>query len=105
MLKNSIRNLINKDIKVEDSVVEFSILESKDYIMNYCNITAIPKGLDLTILKMSADIINFDNTEVAEIKSLSQGDTSITFNTSISKREDIFKSYNKTLNKFRDVRK
>ena len=105
MLSSKVKLLIKSDIKIEDSLIEFSILEVKDYIMNYCNRKDVPKELDITIVKLVADIINFDNTDSEEVKSLSQGDTSITFNTTSKKREDLFKNYHKTFKKFRMVRK
>lgn len=112
MNKQLIKSKINANIKIEDSDIEFSILEAKDYIINYCNRNDIPSNLDITILKLVIDLINFDNkssdTEEIDdnVKSISQGDTNITFkDKNKEKREDIFKKYHSKFNKFRMVRK
>lgn len=101
-MKEKIKSLLKEP--VEDSIIEFSILEVEDYIKNYCNRDEIPKELDITIIKIAIDLINYDSSE-NDIKSLNQGDTSITFNIKYKTREDVFINYNKILSRFRKVKK
>lgn len=102
-MKSKIKLLLKEP--VEDSIIEFSILEVQDYIKNYCNIKAVPIALEITIIKIAIDLINYDYIESNEIKSLNQGDTSITYNIKYKTREDIFINYNKILSRFRKVKR
>lgn len=103
-------DIIKKKLKVEveDSELEFSILETEDYIKNYCNRNDIPKELEFTVAKIVADINNeeFKEIENEGINSISQGNSSVSFKDNKRKsKEDILKSYHLILNRFRKVKR
>jgi 2-hydroxy-3-keto-5-methylthiopentenyl-1-phosphate phosphatase len=75
----------DKDIIISDTIQEF---------INYCNISDIPEALEPFIRKKVQTIINYEKengTEtVFDVKSIKEGDTSITYNTEQVSRETIY---------------
>lgn len=72
----------------DDSMLEFELQKTLNYVMNYCNITEIPEILDYRIIdrvcayflynkKNSGSLEGFDYDVV--IKSIKEGDTTITY--------------------------
>lgn len=68
--------------------IDFELRKTLDYVMNYCNITAIPEILDLRIIdrvcgyflyykKNSGSLEGFNYDAV--IKSIKEGDTTLTY--------------------------
>lgn len=106
-----------------DGVFSFAIETAIEEVMNYCNLELedIPKTLHNTIVMMAMDIVNetllsLGNNEdgsLGDTKSLSEGDFSITKETSLEviqgivslSKESFTKSYKRTLNGFRKLRR
>lgn len=105
-MKNKIKDYFSeKGFAIGSSIIEFSIMESVDYVKNFCNIRTVPEEAEFTLMQIAIDLIDYDNVDNNEVKSINQGDTSITFNLKYKQREDIFKAYNKKLSKFRRTKK
>ena len=61
----------------------------ENYIKNYCNLPAVPDGLteifiervcgEFLFSKLQSGVLNSDNLDNSEIKSISEGDVSVTF--------------------------
>jgi len=64
-----------KDLIIGDAIQE---------ALNYCNLAELPEALEPYIRRKSQSIINYEaengTTSVFEIKSIKEGDTSITYN-------------------------
>lgn len=94
----------------KDVLIEFVLEDTKNIILNYCNVVSIPEGLQTTWLKMAMDLYrneNLGNEESGKyVSSISEGDSSVSFKTNYSDFKDsLLKDYMSQLNKFRRLRK
>lgn len=96
------------NIEVSDEIIDLEIEKAKTDICTYCNISTIPSGLINVVANLAFDYINLrvqiKGNDDKEIKSIQEGDTTITFNsnsTNIKSKKNIFDDYLVTLNKFR----
>ncbi len=102
--------LLAKNIEVDDITIDISIDEASDIITEHCNIDTVPEKLKYTLADISVDIIEnqYVHKEDENIKSIQQGDTTISFKDQQHKqikKDEIIKSYTKKLNKFRKLRR
>lgn len=98
-------NDANKDIQLE-----FIIEDVEQKVINYCNITEIPKGLETTCYRIAMDIYKNENIgqedDKLQTKSISEGDTSVTFEQrkyDEGYSDSIIKSYTHQLNRYRKL--
>ncbi|MDK0901569.1 hypothetical protein P5F45_07675 [Clostridium perfringens] len=108
-----LREIVKLDLKcsnidVNDEIIDLEIEKAKTDICTYCNISTIPSGLINVVANLAFDYIKLRNQNInnddKEIKSIEEGDTTITFNsnsTNIKSKKSIFDDYLVTLNKFR----
>lgn len=96
------------NIEVSDEIIDLEIEKAKADVCTYCNISTIPPGLINIVANIAFDYINLRVQSKAnddkEVKSIQEGDTTITFNsnsTKIKSKKSIFDDYLVTLNKFR----
>lgn len=100
---------IKIDDKSEDLLLEFVIDNIKEIILNHCNLDVLPDGLINTCYRMCMDLYRNENLgseeiSLGSISSISEGDTSTSFRSSMSEFKDsILKDYKKQLNKYRKV--
>ena len=93
----------------KDAILEFTIDDVEETIINHCNITEIPTGLNNTVMRMSMDLYRNENLgdesiALGSISSISEGDTSTNFRSSASEFKDsLLKDYKSKLNKYRKV--
>ncbi|MDZ4991902.1 phage head-tail connector protein [Clostridium perfringens] len=96
------------NIEASDEIIDLEIEKAKADVCTYCNISTIPPGLINIVANIAFDYINLRVQSKAnddkEVKSIQEGDTTITFNsnsTNIKSKKSIFDDYLVTLNKFR----
>lgn len=95
---------------VDESIIDLAILRAEYMVKNYCNIDSIPQELIYIVADIVTDIIKekYSIKESDNIKSIQQGDTTISFNSkeevSIS-IEDIVRGYSRDLNKYRRLKR
>ena len=108
----------------KDILLQFALDDTKATILNYCNLTFIPKGLETVWIKMSIEFykasgasagsINVGASASGKVSSISEGDTSVSFDTSSSSgstsgqsstTDGIVNNYIVQLNQFRKVRR
>lgn len=92
----------------KDIALEFVLADTKQRIMNYCNIDNLPQELETTMYRMAIDIYKNESIGSTEdnmtTKSISEGDTSVTFDKRAydsGYSNSIIKSYIPQLNRFR----
>ena len=110
MLKEELVAEIKKNLGIEDATRDLAISDMIQEVMNYCNLTIVCIELEPFIRKKVQTIINYElengTTSVFDVKSIKEGDTSITYNENITK-ETIYglSSEDKaTLRRFRRLR-
>jgi len=106
------KNKVKTNLGIEEDSKDLIISDIIQEVLNYCNITDIPEALEPFIRKKVKTIINYENengTEtVFDVKSIKEGDTSITYNTDEVSRETIYglsEQDRAVLKRFRRLRK
>lgn len=99
------------NIEASDEIIDLEIEKAKADVCTYCNISTIPPGLINIVSNLAFDYINLrvqtkvnDDKDDKEVKSIQEGETTITFNSNspkIKSKENLFNNYLVTLNKFR----
>ncbi len=90
-----------------DELLKLILDEVEEFILSYCRIDAIPDKLKNTIPFMAADLYRYKGYGASslptEVKSISQGNRSVTYDTD-SRPDEVFKEYYKRLNPYRRAR-
>lgn len=79
-------NKVKGNLKLTDDSKDLIILDIMQDIKNYCNLEYVPVELEPFIRKKVKSIIDYENekdngdTSVYDIKSIKEGDTTITYN-------------------------
>ncbi|MDU3526419.1 phage head-tail connector protein [Clostridium sp.] len=77
-------NKVKENLKIEDTSKDLIISDMIQEVENYCNLKALPISLEPFIRKKVKAIINYENengdTIIFDIKSIKEGDTSISYN-------------------------
>lgn len=100
---------INDEDTSKDAILNFTISNVEEIILNHCNIEELPEGLINTGYRMCIDLYRNENlgdegNPLGSISSISEGDTSTSFRSSIAEFKDsLLKDYKKQLNKYRKV--
>ena len=92
----------------KDHLLEFTLGNVTEIILNYCNIKELPKGLEYTAYRMAADLyhneqLGCDSIE-RPVSSMSEGDLSISFSGTVyeaSYTDSLLKNYGKQLGRYR----
>lgn len=93
----------------KDMPLQFAIDDTQDIILNYCNLSELPKALETTAYRMAIDLYRNEapgeeTTPVGLVSSISEGDTSTTFKSPNSEFKDhLLKDYKSQLRRFRKV--
>lgn len=94
MTLDEMKNKVKENLGIEDDSKDLIISDIIQEFINYCNIADIPEALEPFIRKKVQTIINYEKengTEtVFDVKSIKEGDTSITYNTEQVSRETIY---------------
>jgi len=95
----------------KDVILSFVIDKATDMVCNYCNIAEIPVGLNNVLLNMCVDMYRAESLGQEQIqgpvKSISEGDVSVSFGSAASTTENsgmvFLKDYTSQLNRYRKV--
>lgn len=106
-----LKSLLGIDIgdASEDVSMSFIMDDVEETIKNYCNVDEVPDGLCNTAYRMAIDLYQNDNvgngeTSSGPVASITEGDTSVSFDTSNeSFKDSVLKKYEKQLRRYRKV--
>ncbi|MBE6070694.1 MAG: hypothetical protein E7208_01920 [Clostridium butyricum] len=93
----------------KDVILQFTIANVEEIIINHCHLDEVPGGLYMTGYRMCIDLYRNENlgseeTALGSISSISEGDTSTSFRSNIAEFKDsLLKDYKKQLNKYRKL--
>lgn len=93
----------------KDVPLQFAIEDTQDIILNYCNLSDLPQGLETTAYRMAMDLYRNEapgeeTTPLGSVSSISVGDTTTSFKSSASEFKDhLLKDYKAQLKRFRKV--
>lgn len=92
----------------QDAVLQFLLGNVEEIILNHCNVTKMPAGLQHTAYRMAVDLYRNEQMGSAgtqkPVSSISEGDTSVSFSGSLyetSYTDSLLKKYEQQLNRFR----
>lgn len=113
MDKQEMLNLVKQNLNIKDDEKDLIIMDAIQDALNYCNLIELPEEAEIYIRKKAKSIIDYEADQesgaASEIKTISEGDTSITYNVGIkSSKESIYglsKDDKKALSQFRRLRK
>ncbi len=89
---DSLKRLLNISDDSYDFYIEFALEKVREMVKNYCRIDTVPKGLKNTVISMAFDLLRAESYGEKElfgyVKSLSEGDLSLSFDYSAFTSED-----------------
>lgn len=92
MLKDELINLVEQNLNIPDTFIRTIASDVIHDVLNYCNLTELSIELEPFIRKKVKAIINYEKengtTSSFDIKSIKEGDTSITYNVDESTSKD-----------------
>ncbi len=113
MTSEELLSKVKENLKLNDDTKDLIISDVIQEVLNYCNLKEPPIELEPFIRKKVQGIINYEKengTEsVFDVKSISEGDTSVTYNVDKNfSKETVYglsKEDKKSLRAFRRLRK
>ncbi len=104
--------IVKQNLKIEDDSKDLIITDVIQECLNYCNLKEPPAELESFIRRKVKTILDYEaetgGNAVFDVKSIKEGDTSITYNTDEVSRETIYglsDQDKKTLARFRRLRR
>lgn len=105
-------NEVKKNLNISDTSRDLTIEDVIQEVLNYCNLNELPRELEPFIRKKVKTIMAYEkengSDSVFDIKTIKEGDTSITYNTDEVSRETIYglsENDKLVLRKFRRIRR
>ena len=112
MTTDEMKTLVKTNLKITGDEKNLIISDVIQEVLNYCNLKEPPEELEPYIRKKVKTIINYEaengTGNVFDVKSIKEGDTSITYNTDQVSKETVYglsKQDEKDLRLFRRLRK
>ncbi len=104
----TLKMLLGIEDNEQDSLLSFLIEDTENLILGYCRLEIMPRQLESLVPVIAADMYRakgYGNIAVpSDIKSISQGERSVSIETKRPDDEIILKNYFKRLNPFRNVK-
>lgn len=104
--------LVKTNLTISDNTKDLLIADVIQDALNYCNLKELPVELEPYIRKKVQSIISYETENgtgsVFDVKSIKEGDTSITYNTEQISKETVYglsKEDKKRLQEFRRLRR
>lgn len=92
MLTDELITLVKTNLNISDTTKNLIIKDAIQDALNYCNLTELPIEAELYIRKKVKSIMNYETENetgsVFDIKTIKEGDTSITYNVDESTSKD-----------------
>ena len=112
MLRDELIALVKENLEIIDDTKNLIISDVIQEALNYCNLVELPLEVEPFIRRKVKTIINYEaengTSTVFDVKSISEGDTSITYNVSDKSSKDTIYGLSdvdrKDLRKFRRTR-
>ncbi len=112
MSKEEMLAKVKDNLNLEDDTKDLMISDVIQDVMNYCNRADLPEAMEPFIRKKVKGIITYEaengTSSVFDVKSVKEGDTSITYNVDEVSRETVYglsKEDIKRLQEFRRLRR
>lgn len=111
MTTNELKAIVKENLKIADETKDLTISDAIQEVMNYCNLPELPEALEPFIRKKVQTIINYElengTASVFDVKSIKEGDTSITYNENATKETvyGLSQEDKKRLQEFRRTRR
>lgn len=112
MSKDEMLVKVKENLNIENNTKDLMISDVIQEVINYCNLKELPDVLEPFIRKKVRTIITYEvengTSSVFDVKSIKEGDTSITYNVEQVSRETIYglsEQDKKDLRQFRRLRK
>lgn len=84
MLTADLALKIKENLNIADATKDLAIADAIQEAMNYCNLTELPIEMEPFLRKKIQSVFNYEaengTTSVFDVKSIKEGDTSITYN-------------------------
>lgn len=94
MTRDEMLAKVKDNLKITDGAKDLIISDIIQDTLNYCNLAELPESLEPFIRMKTRTVINYEKENGAEtvfdVKSIKEGDTSITYNTEQISRETIY---------------
>ena len=91
----------------KDALLQFCLDNTIESILNYCNLTALPTGLENTAYRMAMELYRNENfgsqAATGKIASKSAGDVSVSYRDDGNYLQSILKDHRSQLNRWRAV--
>ena len=91
----------------KDALLQFCLDNTVETIINYCNLTTLPGGLENTAYRMAMELYRNENfgsqAAIGQIASKSAGDVSVSYRDDGNYLQSIMKNHTQQLNKYRVV--
>lgn len=104
--------LVKSNLKIRDDTKDLTIIDIIQECLSFCNIKELPAELEPFIRKKVKTIFDYEaengSSTVFDVKSIKEGDTSITYNTDQISKETIYglsDANKKTLQRYRRTRR
>lgn len=97
----------------KDGLLRFVLEDIEEIILNYCNIRALPKGLEKTAYRMAMDLYRNENLGAEDsaggrVTAVTEGDTRVEFDKGAYRDSSfgasLLKSYSAQLNQYRRLK-
>lgn len=112
MTKEEMLDKVKENMSIEDDTKDLMISDVIQDVMNYCNLVELPEAIEPFVRKKVQGIITYETENgtgsVFDVKSIKEGDTSITYNVEQVSKESVYglsKEDRKRLQEFRRLRK
>jgi hypothetical protein len=110
---DELKSKVKENLKIADNEKDLIISDVIQEVMNYCNLAELPEALEPFIRKKTKGIIDYESengtSSVFDVKSIKEGDTSITYNVDDKTSKDTIYGLSdrdkKTLTQFRRLRR
>lgn len=110
------RGLLGISDDGQDTILDFVLDSVQEGILNYCNLSELPAGLENTAYRMAVDLYRAEGygseaVPAGEVQAVKEGDTQVTFrdasagNAYASYMAGILKNYTVQLNRYRRIRR
>ncbi len=93
----------------QDASLAFILGDVTEIILNHCNVTVLPVGLENTACRMAIDLYRNegigDTDAPSAVSSIEEGDTTVQFRKAVDEnfKDTLLKNYTPQLNRYRRV--
>lgn len=93
---DALRALLRIDPGEEEAVLQFCLASAKEQILSYCNIKKMPAALEMTRIRIAADIYRaegYGDAAEMDVSSMQEGDQSVHYTRNRYNRQEKAKDF------------